>query len=176
MLFIKHLQPLIGAGVIGLAMRTVWAGWLSFNCVDEHAKRSLIVKTFAKVDPGPLSEEGRQFAVVERIRNARKQNRDQPVTRLLRCAILGDKNLFARPISDAVWPDEYCASRTTAEGIHETRLKGFSGNEVPLVQPGFHPGVFQFVRNKLDRRFVGAVMGQENIENCHGRALLRSST
>ena len=49
-LFIKHLQPLIGAGVIGFAMRTVWAGWLSFNRVDEHTKRSLIVKTFAKVD------------------------------------------------------------------------------------------------------------------------------
>jgi hypothetical protein len=52
--FIKHFQPSIGAGVIGLALRTVWAGWLSFNRVDEHAKRLFIVKTFAKVDPGPL--------------------------------------------------------------------------------------------------------------------------
>ncbi len=153
-----------------MATRTVWAGWLSFNCVDEHAKRSLIVKTFAKVDPGPLREEGREFAVVERIRNARKQNRDQPVTRLLRCAILGDENLFARPIADAFWPDKYCASRTIAEGICEARLKGFSGDEAPLVQPGFHSGVFQFVRNIFDRRFVGAVMGEENIKNFHSCA------
>ena len=154
-------------------MRTVWAGWLSFNRVDEHAKRLFIVKTFAKVDPGPLDEEGRQFAVVERIRNAGKQNRDQPVTRLLCRAILGDKNLFARPIADALWPDKYCASRTIAEGIGKARLKGFSGNEAPLVQPGFHSGVFQLVRNNFDRRFVGAVMGEENIETLHSRAPLR---
>src|SRR4030095_1991264 len=101
-LFIKHLQPLIGAVVFGLAVRTVWAGWLSFNRVDEHAKRSLIVKTFAKVDPASLREEGRQFAVVESIRNARDQNRNHSVPRLLRCALRGDKNLFARPIADAV--------------------------------------------------------------------------
>ena len=56
---------------------------------------------------------------------------------------------------------------TIAEGIREAGLKGFSGNEAPLVQPRFHPGVFQFVRNIFDRRFVGAVMGKENIENFH---------
>jgi hypothetical protein len=129
-----------------------------------------MIKTFAKVDPGPLRQEWRQFAVVERIRNAREQNRNQPVTCLLCRAILGDENLFARPIADAFWPDKYCASRTTAEGICEAGLKGFSWNEAPLVQPGFHPGVFQFVRNFFDRRFVGAVMGEENIETFHGRA------
>jgi hypothetical protein len=86
---------------------------------------------------------------------------------------MGDKNLFARPIADAFWPNKYCASRTTAEGICEAGLKGFSGNEVPLVQPGFHPSVFQLVRNIFDRWFVGAVMGKENIEHFHGRALLK---
>src|SRR6516162_7380317 len=109
-------------------MRTVWAGWLSFNRVNEHAKRSHIVKTFAKVHPSPLREERRQFAVVERIRNAREQNWNQPETRLLRRAILGDKDFFARPIANAFWPDKYCEIRTTAEGIGAGRLKISSGN------------------------------------------------
>src|ERR1043166_9189499 len=81
--------------------------------------------------------------------------------------MLGNENLFARPVADTFWADEYRASSTVAEGIREAGMKGSSWNEVPPVQPGFQSGSFQLVRNIFDRRLVGAIIGKENIENFH---------
>src|SRR5439155_27234992 len=78
------------------------------------------------------------------------------------------RQLFIRTNNETLSVAERCAS-----AIQIVRPSESTPETQPQLQPGFQSGVFQLVRNNFDRRFVGAVTGEENIENFHSRAPLR---
>jgi hypothetical protein len=106
-LLVKHVEPPVRALVLIRHARIVVVATRAVEGSAQGIKAAGSIKTVAQIDPGSHSEEGRQRAVVERLRDPGQEDRDEAeAVTVLRGPILGEAKLLIRPVTLAAGPDE----------------------------------------------------------------------
>src|SRR5581483_6128183 len=134
-LLVERFEPAIGADVVLLA----WNRGAQVRLVPpdgpaERVEAVGLTDAVTQVNPGAHPQERRQQAGIERLGDARQQDRDQAeAVPVLGGAVLRQVELFARPVTLAVRPDE--------EGEGVRGLDAFGDLGLPLLAGREAPGV-----------------------------------
>lgn len=161
---VEGLQAPVRAD-IGRGLDLRWrAVRYAFDGIDEWLEVASILVARAEIDPGVRRENGWQIGRVERLWQAGQENKEEAVGAILGGPVLGELQLLARPVADAVRPDEDGAGRGLLEdSLGDFLLPATARCQMPGVQPRLDAGLAQLDRDPLDGRLVLGVVGQKDV-------------